>query len=62
MVLLDLSKEVLNNLRDVTGSSSEVFCFLGFSLNLQTGDLQDVLQQNVSSPDIKDSTIIWIKT
>ena len=57
MVLLNLSKEVLNNLRDVTGSSSEVFCFLGFSLNLQTGDLQDVLQQNVSSPEIKDSTM-----
>ena len=59
MVLLDLSKEVLNNLRDVTGSSSEVFCFLGFSLNLQTGDLQDVLQQRVSSPELKDSTMYY---
>lgn len=58
MTILNLSQNVLNQLRSVTGSSdNDVFRFLGFNLNLQTGDLQDVLQQNVISPELKDSTM-----
>jgi hypothetical protein len=57
MTFLKLSQEILNQLGGVVECSDEVFCFLGFSLNLQTGILKDVLQQNTVSPELKDSTM-----
>ena len=57
MTLLNLPLEVLTQLKSTIDNSENIFQFLGFSLNLQTGDLQDVLQQNVVSPVIKDSTM-----
>ncbi|MCL1977185.1 MAG: DUF3786 domain-containing protein [Candidatus Bathyarchaeota archaeon] len=57
MTLLKLSQEALDRLKCATSDSGNIFHFLGFSLNLQTGDLQDVLQQKIVSPAIKDSTM-----
>jgi hypothetical protein len=57
MTFLKLSQEILNQLREVVERSDEVFCFLGFRLNLQTGILEDVLQQNTFLPELKDSTM-----
>ncbi|MDR2203209.1 MAG: hypothetical protein LBE76_02700 [Nitrososphaerota archaeon] len=55
MVFLDLSLSVLDGLRYMVNSSTDVFCFLGFSLDLRSGELLDVLQQSVSVPKVKDS-------
>jgi hypothetical protein len=57
MTVLKLPSKVLTQLKGIVDNSENVLQFLGFSLDLQTGDLQDVLQQNVVSPAIKDSTM-----
>ncbi|MCL2643751.1 MAG: DUF3786 domain-containing protein [Candidatus Bathyarchaeota archaeon] len=57
MTFLNLSQKVLNQLGDKTGNSENTLQFLGFSLNLQTGNLQDILQQNLASPELKDPTM-----
>jgi len=56
MQILNLTS-TLQKLADTTFCSAGIFHFLGYSLDLQTGVLQDVLQQNVASPEIKNSTM-----
>lgn len=56
MTLLKLPPKTLNQLKEAINSSENI-SFLGYSLNLQTGNLQDVLQQNVVTPELKDSTM-----
>jgi hypothetical protein len=57
MVNLNLSRDILDKLKWITGNSGNVFCFLGFNLDLSTGDLHDVLQQKFVSPQVKDGTM-----
>jgi hypothetical protein len=57
MVNLNLSQEILDKLKWIVGNSENAFCFLGFNLDLTTGDLHDVLQQKVASPQVKDGTM-----
>jgi hypothetical protein len=57
MPILNLTQETLNKLKCITNNSANLFHFLGFSLDLQTGNLHDVPQQNVLSPEVKDSTM-----
>jgi len=58
MTTLNLDSETLAKLKWVTNNDSEnCFSFLGFSLNLQTGDLQDLLQEKTDSPKLKDPTM-----
>lgn len=56
MTKLDLSTETLQRLKHLTNKSNE-FVFLGFSLDLQTGDFQDLLQKESPSPKLKDPTM-----
>ena len=57
MQILNLTSKTFEKLGSLTNSSVEFFRFLGYSLDLQTGTLQDVLQQNLVSPEIKNSTM-----
>jgi hypothetical protein len=57
MVNLNLSQETLDKLKCMVNKPENTFCFLGFNLNLSTGDLQDILQQKVASPQVKDGTM-----
>ncbi|MDR0318457.1 MAG: DUF3786 domain-containing protein [Nitrososphaerota archaeon] len=57
MVALNLPRETLDKLKWMINNSENTFCFLGFTLNLSTGDLQDDLQRNVPSPQVKDGTM-----
>jgi hypothetical protein len=57
MVNLNLSRDILDKLKWIVGNSENVFCFLGFNLDLSTGDLYDVLQQKIVSPQVKDGTM-----
>jgi len=58
MTTLNLDSETLTKLKWVTNNDSEnCFSFLSFSLNLQTGDLQDLLQEKTDSPKLKDPTM-----
>ncbi|MCL1965588.1 MAG: DUF3786 domain-containing protein [Candidatus Bathyarchaeota archaeon] len=62
MVNLNLPQETLDKLKWMINNPENTFCFLGFTLNLITGDLQDVLQQNVASPQVKDGTMYQLIT
>ncbi|MDR2699513.1 MAG: DUF3786 domain-containing protein [Nitrososphaerota archaeon] len=57
MVNLNLPQETLDKLKWMTNNPKNSLCFLGFNLNLVTGDLQDILQQNFASPQVKDGTM-----
>ncbi len=57
MVNLNLSQETLDKLKGMLKNSGDSFCFLGYNLNLSTGDLHDVLQQKVASPQVKNGTM-----
>jgi hypothetical protein len=58
MINLNLTPEILATLKMAANTTEgNCFGFLGFSLNLQTGDLQDVLQQKVAQPKVKDPTM-----
>jgi hypothetical protein len=57
MVNLSLSQDILDKLKWIVNNLGNVFCFLGFNLDLSTGDLHDVLQQKVASPQVKDGTM-----
>jgi hypothetical protein len=57
MAKLYLPQETLDRLKYATNNHEDSFRFLGFSLNLQTGDLQDVLQQKAAEPKLKDPTM-----
>jgi len=57
MVNLNLSQETLDKLKWIVNNPGNTFCFLGFNLNLTTGDLQDVLQKNVVLLQVKDGTM-----
>jgi len=57
MVNLDLPQDTLDKLKWMVNNPENIFYFLGFNLNLSTGDLHDVLQQNVASPQVKDGTM-----
>ncbi|MDR2707598.1 MAG: DUF3786 domain-containing protein [Nitrososphaerota archaeon] len=57
MVNLNLPQETLDKLKWMVNNPENTLCFLGFTLNLSTGDLQDVLQQKVTSPQVKDGTM-----
>jgi len=57
MVNLNLSQETLDRLKYSVNNHENSLCFSGFNLNLQTGDLQDVLQQKVAEPKVKDPTM-----
>ncbi|MDR0460417.1 MAG: DUF3786 domain-containing protein [Nitrososphaerota archaeon] len=57
MTLLNLTSKTLNQIAEITGKSEKNFHFLGYSLNLQTGDLQDIIQQNTVPFETKDSTM-----
>jgi hypothetical protein len=57
MEKLNLSPETLNKLKHMTNNSEDTFCFLGYTLYLTTGKLQDELQQKVATPQIKNSTM-----
>jgi hypothetical protein len=55
---LNLENETLAKLKWVTNNPVDnCFGFLGFALNLQTGDLQDALQQKIAEPKLKDPTM-----
>ncbi len=49
-----LDPEILIKLKSETNAKNNCFRFLGFSLDLQTGDLQDNLQQKTVEPKLKD--------
>jgi hypothetical protein len=61
MVHLNLSQETLDKLKCMLKNPEDTFYFLGYTLNLSTGDLHDVLQQNVALPQVKNDTMYqWI--
>jgi hypothetical protein len=55
MAKLNLSPEAFAKLRQV--ASADVFVFLGFKLDLTTGDFQDELQQGKVEPQLKNPTM-----
>jgi hypothetical protein len=58
VVTLSLTSEQRLRLRQLTeAGDSNVFCFLGFSLNLQTGEFQDALQKGVPTPEVSNPTM-----
>jgi hypothetical protein len=57
MVNLKLTQQTLDGLKYATNNQENSFCFLGFSLDLQTGELQDDLQRKAVEPKIKDPTM-----
>jgi hypothetical protein len=54
---LNLEQETLDKLKWATNNAANDFSFLGFSLDLQTGDIQDVLKQKSAEPKLKDPTM-----
>ncbi|XHH07706.1 MAG: DUF3786 domain-containing protein [Candidatus Bathyarchaeia archaeon] len=57
MVNLNLPQETLDRLKFAINNQENSVRFLGFNLNLQTGDLQDDLQQKTVEPKVKDPTM-----
>jgi hypothetical protein len=55
MVKLSLSPGILSKLKKV--ANSDVLLFLGFTLDLQTSEFQDVLQQDIDQPQLKNPTM-----
>lgn len=58
MISLSLTSEQRLRLKNLAGiQNGDVFRFLGFSLNLQTGEFIDDLQKGVASPEVSNPTM-----
>jgi hypothetical protein len=58
LVTLALSSEQRLRLQNLAGlQGGEAFRFLGFSLNLQTGEFTDDLQKGISDPEVSNPTM-----
>jgi hypothetical protein len=55
MAKLPISHENLSKLKQL--ANADVLRFLGFTLDLQTSDFQDVLQQDIAQPQLKNPTM-----
>jgi hypothetical protein len=57
-VILGLTSEQRLMLQNLAGlRNGELFCFLGFSFNLQTGEFTDNLQKGIADPEVSNPTM-----